>query len=69
MTKQKTQNLISAAWSKNPSMWNCLFELSVFRGRLTLDEFEQSEGLVRTKSQEGIGNIKVCGMRYKGSLN
>lgn len=69
MTKTKTRNLISAAWAKNPSMWNCLFELSVVRGRLTLDEFEQIGDKTRTKSQEGLGNIKVCRMKFKGSLN
>lgn len=69
MTKQKTQNLITSAWSKNPSMWNCLFELSVFRGRLTLDEFEKSGTMIKTKSQEGIGNVKISGLKFKGSLN
>lgn len=69
MTKLQTQTLLSKAQEKNGKMWNCLFDLSMFRGRLTLDEFDNKNGLVTTKSQSGLGIIKISGLKFQGSLN
>lgn len=82
MNKEQTLNLIKTAKTKNKKLDNCVYDLSTFRGRTVLDEFETYEEITvnekceikitkktRTKSQTGIGRITISRLNYQGSQN
>jgi hypothetical protein len=66
----KCNNIQRIAEQKQPKMANCIYELSVFRGRLTLDEQRlKDDGRTQYISQAGQGNIRINKLKFRGSHN